>query len=247
VDDVYSAYNRAPEISIDEPLDLTLLMEPSQGICATSGILPRVVFTPPYGDIAETLENSQVVFFTGPLVSTMATIRMPQPSDLYGQWSWTHHPAVEVWREEAITDTRKEDGQFFDEPLQIADGWLKLVPAPLAIRTFTVKGVEPVAKEQKAVKAGESATPARFDVPSGTHLVLSWATIGADAIELKAGETSLVKSSRHPLPVQCRVEVNERTSFTLVATGRAEPRAGSHEGTARIEKKTIDVRVVSRT
>ena len=81
-----------------EPLDLTLLMDAARGICATAGILPRTIFHLPYGDVTETLENKQVVFFTGPVVSpgSDTEIQMPQPSDIYGQWSWTHHPDVKV-------------------------------------------------------------------------------------------------------------------------------------------------------
>src|SRR5262249_28073176 len=33
-DDAYSRYGWVPKVSIDEPLDLTLLMDPSQGVCA---------------------------------------------------------------------------------------------------------------------------------------------------------------------------------------------------------------------
>lgn len=244
-DDVDSRDRWTPQISIDEPLDLTLLMSPSQGVCATTGILPRIIFQLPYGDITETLENKQVIFFTGPLVSTAAAVRMPRPSDLYGQWSWTHHPAVEVWREESITDTQKEEGRFFDDSLQIAEGWLKLMTAPVAIRTFTVKGLEPVTQEQKPAKTGDAPIPARFDVTSGERIVLSWVTIGAEDIELKEGTTSLVKSSRHPLPQQCHVQVNQNTSFTLIAIGRTEHPAESQETAHTSDVRTIDIRIVA--
>ncbi|HKB38843.1 MAG TPA: hypothetical protein VKD72_20535, partial [Gemmataceae bacterium] len=251
-DDAYSKYGWVPAVSIDEPLDLTLLMDPSQGVCATTGILPRVIFNLPYGDLTEILESKQVVFFTGPLISTAGGIRMPQPSDLYGQWSWTHHPAVEVWREEEIIDTRKEEGRFFNDTLQIAEGWLKLVTAPLAIRTFQVKGVEPARKEQKPSKPDDPPIPAQFEVPSGTKILLSWVAIGADEIELKEGNISLVKSARHPLPVQCRVQATQNTSFTLIATARSEQPVGSQEapgnqqGQRKIEK-TIEIKVGAKT
>jgi hypothetical protein len=240
-DDGYSTYNYVPYISIDRPLEVTLLMDPARGVCVTSGILPRIIFHLPYGDIAEMLENKEMIFFTGPVVSTATQIRMPEPSDLYGQWSWTHHPAVEVWREEAITDTRKEEGRFFDDTLRIAEGWLKLVTAPVAIRMFGVQGEEPVAKERKAAASGGEAVPVRFEVPAGGQIVLTWAAIGADEVELQEGATALFRSQRHPLPVQCRVQLEHSTSFTLIASGRAK------DGTRARETRTIEVSIAAGT
>ena len=70
--------------------------------------------------------------------------------------------------------------------------------------------------------------------------------VGADAIELKAGEESLVKWSRHPLPTQYRVDITRSTSFTLLAFGRDEPATGSQDTGPTIAKKTIDSRVVGK-
>jgi archaellum component FlaC len=231
--DRYSEYGMVPGISVSEPLNLTLLMDPFRGFCATTGIFPRKIFNLPHGDITETLENKQVVFFTGPLVSTEAEIRMPQPSDIYGQWSWTHHPEVKVWREETITDYRREQGRFFENTLHITEGWLKLVTAPLAIRVFKVKGKEPVKKEEDPEKAGEAPTPAQFEVCSGENMILSWVVTGAEKIELKKGVSSLLQSNRHPLPTQYRIQVDQKTSFTLIATDR--------------EKKTVEKSIKIKT
>jgi len=246
-DDDYSRYNVVPEIAVDEPLDLTLLLDPSRGICATSGILPRKNYNMPYGDITETLENKQIVFFTGPVVSTESTedkIRMPQPSDVYGQWSWTHHPEVKVWREASIADSQKEQGRFFDESLQITEGWLKLITAPLEIRVFKVKGIEPVEGNEKSEKKGPADKPDRFKISSGS-VILSWSVIGAEAIELKRGKSSLFESGRHPLPTQYQVRVDQNTSFTLAATGRVQKSTESKEQKMETKVKTIEIVIVS--
>jgi hypothetical protein len=218
--DSYHEYEKVPEISASEPLDLTLLMDPSAGVCVTTGILPRKRFDLPYDDNTETLENKQIVFFTGPVVSTTDEIRMPQPSDIYGQWSWTHHPQVKVWCDEPITDSQKEQGQFFDNSLQISEGWLKLVTAPLDIRMFKVKGKEPFKKEATPEKAGLAPAPAQFEASAGEKIILSWVVTGAEKIELKMGATSLLQSKRHPLPTQFQSQVDQVTSFTLIATDR---------------------------
>ena len=225
-DDPYNTYNFMPKLSIKEPLDLTLLMDPTRGVCVTSGILPRTIFHLPYGDTTETLENKQVVFYTGPVVSPESEkeIRMPQPSDIYGQWSWTHHPEVKVWREETLTDVQKEQGRFSDTPLQLAEGWLKLVTAPLAVRVFTVKGKNPVKEENNPEGVTEPPIPERFAVTAGEPIILTWSVSGAEKIELQVerqeGKSRLFESHRHPLPTQYAIQVDRNTSFTLVASDR---------------------------
>ncbi len=227
-----------PKISIGEPLDLTLLMDPSRGICVTSGILPRTIFHLPYGDVSETLENKQVVFYTGPVVSPESEkeIRMPQPSDIYGQWSWTHHPDVKVWREGSVIDVAKEPGRFSDTPLQIAEGWLKLITAPLAVRVFTVKGKNPEPKSN-----GKPAKPEQFTVAAGEQIMLTWSVSGAEKIELKKEQSSVFESHRHPLPAQYALQVERNTTFTLVATGRAETSTPEDEPEPQTASKTITI------
>lgn len=236
-DDAYNKYSVAPEISAAAPLNLTLLMDPARGVCATTGILPRQIFEFPYRDIADTLENKQVIFYTGPVLSPKAAadkpgIRMPQPSDIYGQWSWTHHPAVDVWREEGINDTQKEPGYFFEAPLEIEEGWLSLVTAPLAIRAFTIKGKNPARKGEK--RNGGEPLPDEFDVAPDQATILSWTVTGADEIELLQDQSSLFKSQRHPLPSQYRMEVKQNCTLKLKASDRA----------GHVQARVIAVKVV---
>ena len=245
-DDKYNKYNFVPQIAIDEPANLTLLMDPSRGICVTSGILPRTIFHLPYGDIVETLENKQVVFYTGPVVSPESEkeIQMPQPSDVYGQWSWTHHPEVKVWRKnDSIVDVQKEQGRFSETPLQIVEGWLKLITAPLAVRVFTVKGINPVKEAPDAESAAKPAKPEQFVITPlpGKKIILAWSVSGAEKIELLGEESSLFESYRHPLPTQYAVEVERTTTFTLVATGRAEESSGETQPEPQTASRTIKI------
>jgi hypothetical protein len=246
--DDYSRYRFAPLVSMAQPLDLTLLMDPTAGVCATSGILPRTRFSMPHGDITETLETRQVVFFSGPIVTPESDreIRMPQPSDLYGQWSWTHHPDVRVWREEPIVDVQKEQGRFHDPPPRIAEGWLKLVTAPLSIRVFTVKGKNRVEEEGRQAGAEtENTAPDRFDVAPGDSITLSWSVTGAEEIELKDEKSILFMTRRHPLPTQYSMQVEGDTLLTLAARGREEKAAGEKEPRPAARSKSIKI-VVER-
>jgi hypothetical protein len=243
--DSYNIYGWVPQISIAEPLDLTLLMDPSAGVCATSGLLPRTIFHLPYGDVTETLENKQVVFFTGPLIApeSDSEIRMPQPSDLYGHWSWTHHPDVKVWREESIADVQKEQGRFPDAALHIAEGWLKLTTAPLTIRGFALKGKNPAQEERIPQSAAETLLPARFEAFPGEPITLSWSVIGAEEIELREGESVLFKTQRHPLPTQYSIQVLRDTVFTLVASGREQTSTADKEPRRVTASKSIAIKL----
>jgi hypothetical protein len=239
--DTYNHFGFVPTISFDQPLDLTLLMDPSRGVCATTGILPRKIFHLPYSDLIETLENKEIVFFAGPIISTAAEIRMPQPSDAYGQWSWNHHPAVKIWREEPIIDYQKQQGQFFEQSLQISEGWLKLITAPLAIRDFKVKGREPIQQEKEVQEKGQAAEVDRFEVSPAEPFMLTWAVTGAEAIELRAETSVLFRSGCHPLPTQYRMLVDQKTCFTLTAFGRPQKSADAKQPLGRTVVKTIEV------
>lgn len=240
--DSYNQYNTVPETSIGAPLDLTLLVDPSRGISVTTGILPRQTFQLPFGDIIETLEHKQVIFYTGPVVGPKPEghdrkILMPQPSDIYGQWSWTHHTDIEVWQETAIADTQKDSGYFSEIPLAISEGWLKLVTAPLSVRVFTVKGKNAV---HKAGTRGQTAD--EFEVQRGEKSILSWTAIGANEIELWQDTTLAFRSGQHPLPSQRVVQVNKDASFTLVAIARPDP-LSTGDAPPQQERKTINIKV----
>jgi hypothetical protein len=129
------------------------------------------------------------------------------------------------WGEAAIADVQQEQGYFPDPPPHIAEGWLKLITAPLEVRTFTVKGKNPVDKKPTEAKANPSIS-ACFEVSSGERITLSWSVIGAEEIELwaKKNEESirLFKSVRRPLPAQYSMTVHDDTLFTLIACGRKE-------------------------
>jgi hypothetical protein len=239
--DNYNSYGFLPQVSLGEKLDVTLIMDPARGLCVTSGILPRAMFHLPDGNAAETLENKEIIFFSGPVVGPDSDkeMRMPQPSDVYGQWSWTHHPDVKVWSEKNIADTQKEWGQFSETPLSITEGWLKLIAAPLTIRAFTVMGKNPIEAEKKAQTPDEPDVPARFEVARGKKIVLSWSVVGAEEIELEEGGVSLFKSHRHPLPARFAVAVQRDTSFTLTAVGRA----GRSAAAPKPRQKTINLTV----
>lgn len=222
------ALRRPPTLSVAEPLEVTFLMDPSHAFFATTGILPKKSVRLPYDDIAEALEHKEVIFFTGPLVSPADAIRMPQPSDLYGQWSWNHHPQVRVWsKDQPIADCQQASSGFSHPPLQISEGWLKLTTAPLDIRQLRIQGIEPVGGEEE--RGG--AKPRRFNVQADASVVLTWTVAGAEAIELRDDRGTIFRSRHHPLPAQYCLSLARNTTLTVSATDRER----------RSAEKTIEI------
>jgi hypothetical protein len=246
--DGYIRYRETPTLSIDTPLELTLLMDPARGVAVTTGILPRQIFHLPDRDLAETLEHKQVIFYTGPVVGpkpekAAPKIHMPRPSDLYGQWSWTHHSAVKVWQETAIADTQKEAGHFSDNGLAIAEGWLKLETAPLSLRVFTVKGQNPIAQAGANDGKQRPKQPDEFVVNKGETIILSWSISGADRIDLYQDKHLVFTSDQFPLPAQRVVEVTGATSFTLVAIARTDSPPAPQKAVSNEQRSTINVNI----
>lgn len=210
--DTYSKYGYTPTLSMDEPLDLTLLMDPASGVLVTSGILPQTLFPFPCRDLAETMESKQVVFFSGPIVVPESgdKIRIPRPSDVYGQWkysqwAWNNYPDVGVWSRKEIVDVQKQQGQFPDPPPQIAEGWLNLLTAPLNIHGFSVKGKIPLRKDPDQEDKGEKPVPEHYEVEYGQPFTLSWSVTGAEAItlsyeDLQHKNQQIFTKQCHPLP-----------------------------------------------
>ena len=198
----YKSKSSAQQVSLSRPLELLLLMYPEGGVTVTTGILPRQTFRPESSDGGADLEESDVYFYTGPVVSPEAELRIPRPSDAYGQWSWTHRQEIDIWAQEEKLDGRhkgteqgKDKGteQPLQDLLQLREGWLKLVAYPLAIHNFRVEGREP---------KNDQETPLRFDVPGDNGYVLAWTVSGADRVELtrEGRPEPLFKSLTRPHP-----------------------------------------------
>ena len=240
--DTASAYvvdRPVPRVSLTRPVELTLLMAPAAGVVVTSGILPRAHFHLPQGGLDEALEHKEVVFFTGPILSTVDRICMPEPADVYGEWTWTHHlPVVQDWREQSITDTQREAQGLPGRQMQLSDGWLKLVTAPLDIRDFAVasghRDAEPVGKAQRRFFVEVDAAAA-----DRATVLLTWTLVGADEICLErvtpdgqAIAPPVLHSQTHPLPRQLRLQLEGETAFRLTVASWRIPSIARAEGDA---------------
>jgi len=72
-----------------------------------------------------------VTFRTGPVIADPGTLRIPQPAEQHGVWSWVQAVAPPsagkgtVWTEEAIVDA-DDKARMPDQQLRLREGWLQL-------------------------------------------------------------------------------------------------------------------------
>jgi hypothetical protein len=112
-----------------QPVFVTLLMDASARVHATTGILPRhSVVLPPEaarqaGLIEETYFGVAPVLGTRPQDSASLPT-MPRPSDAFGQWSWATRPdlTAKTWHDIQPADDRAR----FANDLALTEGWLRL-------------------------------------------------------------------------------------------------------------------------
>ncbi|MGH8222612.1 MAG: hypothetical protein ACREQZ_06530 [Woeseiaceae bacterium] len=114
-----------PIAASDPPVSLTLLMDVSAKVHASTGILPRCVLDLPSEVSKQATLLEEVYFSAAPVLDesagTTAQLTMPRPSDAFGQWSWSTRPAT-GWHEIRPADDRAR----FAGQVTLSEGWLKL-------------------------------------------------------------------------------------------------------------------------
>jgi len=107
------------------PVLLTLLMDASARVHATTGILPRhsVALPPEAAHLAGLID--EIYFGVAPVLGPSASQpTMPRPSDAFGQWSWATRPdlTAKIWHDIQPADDRAR----FANDLALTEGWLRL-------------------------------------------------------------------------------------------------------------------------
>ncbi len=65
-----------------------------------------------------------VTFRVGPVLVDPASVRMPHPSEIIGNWSWVHRSSPVVWQDDKITPA-DDRARFAGNGLEAHEGWLK--------------------------------------------------------------------------------------------------------------------------
>lgn len=111
----------------DDPLALTMLMDPRGVVHATCGILPVNKLEIPSAYYADALKRMGVTFRVGPIVTDAEQLHAALPKEAGYVWSWITKPNGSSWEETTAIADATEHAHFFKPP-KIVEGWLKLTP-----------------------------------------------------------------------------------------------------------------------
>jgi hypothetical protein len=109
-----------------QPVRITMLIDPRGELHAYTGILPVTSAALPANLIEDFIRELKVTFQTGPIIADPGTLRMPQPAEDNGVWSWIQATTTKAgWTKENIVDA-DDKPRMPDEKLQLREGWLQL-------------------------------------------------------------------------------------------------------------------------
>jgi len=195
-------------IDCEEPLQVTMLIDPQARVHATTGALPRAFLELPPEDATGARRVREVFFQTAPVLGLTSTPEMPRPSDDYGEWSWAYRPDVTQWKLDPAIVEATDRATFSDTWPAVSEGWLKLAIAPL-IQSFWVReGADAVAR--------------------GARIHLAWSLQEADSLQLEQiqedGSSVLIaKWDAQPFPREYGVTVEAETTYRLTACAEDAP------------------------
>ncbi len=117
-----------------DPHYLSLLIDPTAPVHATTGILPVKTIQVPSDQYAAALQKMQMMFLATPAVSPVESFTYPTPREPGFQWSfYTQTPpsGEQVhWNEARSVTSPSSKATLSYAPQQISDGWLVLTPQP---------------------------------------------------------------------------------------------------------------------
>jgi hypothetical protein len=77
--------------------------------------------------ISDALARLAPTFRFGPVLVDPQTIRMPVPTELAGNWSWSHRADAATWANDPVT-IATTDARLAPDPVVASEGWLMLGP-----------------------------------------------------------------------------------------------------------------------
>ena len=111
----------------DDPLALTILMDPRGVIHVTTGILPVNNLEIPSAYYADAIQHMGVTFRISPILTDAEQLHSALPKESGYVWSWVTRPNGSTWEETSAIADATEHAHFFKPP-KIVEGWLKLTP-----------------------------------------------------------------------------------------------------------------------
>jgi hypothetical protein len=110
------------------PVTVTMLVDPRGSVHAYTGLLPVVSAALPGRLVEDFIRRLRVTFRTGPVIADPGTMRLPQPAEQHGVWSWVQAAPpgqAAAWEEDVLVDA-DDQARLPDQQLQLREGWLRL-------------------------------------------------------------------------------------------------------------------------
>lgn len=110
------------------PRTVTMLIDPSGKVHATSGLLPVKAISVPRDYFDQTLRTLETWFLTAPLLSPSGRLEVPLPAIDGRSWAWRERVG-DGWENlpsGALRQPRQDAA--FDGPAELREGWLILTP-----------------------------------------------------------------------------------------------------------------------
>jgi len=119
--------NNTLKIAINQdPLKVTLLMDPSAGVHLSTGILPTKFVELFNHNTSRLLSGLNISFMVAPFIADKADPGIPIPGSINADWKWTHKSDVTTWQNDAdIAEGKNKQISGFKKQ-QVYEGWLRL-------------------------------------------------------------------------------------------------------------------------
>jgi len=123
----YVSANHLIEVAVNAPpVYVTLLMEPTQVIPFVSGSLPATKIALAPGPTEAALQQMAVTFRVGPILTDLASIRMPLPAEIRGKWGWAARTDVTTWETTGTVERQDASVELSNLRPALSEGWLTL-------------------------------------------------------------------------------------------------------------------------
>jgi hypothetical protein len=118
-----------------EPVKITLLLDPSAGVHISSGILPTKFVELYHNSSKELLSSLDISFMVAPFIAEKPNLEtvdekkgpgIPIPTSINANWKWVQKTDVKAWQKDTdIPEGKNKQGPSFKK-LQVYEGWLRL-------------------------------------------------------------------------------------------------------------------------
>ena len=111
-------------------IDLTILAEPATEMHATVGLLPQKDIGMRRDWVADGLAKLTPNWPYGPVLIDPRTTRIPVPTDIHGQWSWSRRRDPTEWSTPATIVAATADAVISDDRAIAQEGWISVALEP---------------------------------------------------------------------------------------------------------------------